>query len=252
MTIRAEFTYMQARCQACYSMQLRTEWQRLAGTRDPGAFLATLLRRPPHASLTSLSARMGVHEFEGLLRKTYRRIVHEVAAWMPSNWRPAVNCVAVLADLPAIQFLLKTGDAYAWLQSDDSLNIYTQGASRKAAGAQAAHGFLNYLRREPRADSLVNVWTRYWHTLWPPMTGAQRAQLLELETAVLRSRQRLADIKTQSSRAEIETLERKFIRSFRQRIQTPAAAFAYLGLSWLELARIRAGLLERRLIAPPS
>jgi hypothetical protein len=252
MITRAEFAYMQSRCQARYSLQLHGEWQRLAGTRDPGTFLARLLRRPSHAFLTSLSVRMGVHEFEGLLRNTYRRIVHEVGTWMPSNWQPAVNCVAVLADLPSIQFLLKRGDAYAWMQSDDSLNIYMHDAYRKAAGSDSASGFLNYLRHEPPRDSLVDVWTRYWHTLWPPMTGAERAQLLDLENAVLRSRQRLADIKTESSQAEIDTLEQEFIRSFRQYIQTPVAAFSYLALSWLELARIRAGLLERRLIAPPS
>lgn len=234
------------------SLQLRGGWQRLSAVRDANAFLAAVLRKPLHASLSALSANLGLHEVEGLLRTVYRRMVNEVADWMPTEWRPAVKCVTVLADLPAIQFLIKGGDAYAWMRDDTSLREYLPNPALQSDHAYASMQFAKFLKRESSVDSLVDIWVRYWHTLWPPMADAILKQLLGLEAIVMQGKQRLAEIKIQISQPEIDTTEREFIRIFRQQLQTPAAAFAYLGLSWLELARIRAGLLERRLAAPPT
>ncbi|MDE2235114.1 MAG: hypothetical protein KGK44_06125 [Gammaproteobacteria bacterium] len=249
MSARTHFAYMQARCQARYSLQLRGEWQRLSAIHDVDAFRAAVLRRPMHASLSGLVTDPGLHATEACLRNTFRRIIDELAAWMPRAWRPAVRSVSVFADLAAIQFLTRGGEAYAWLRDDKQLQAFLPGHVLQHSPSYAHADFARFLQRASGQESLPEVWARYWHALWPGVDAGIRSQLLRLENLVRQGRRRLADAGTDSSQAEIYALQREFARVFRQQGQTPAAAFAYLGLSWLELARIRAGLLKRRLSA---
>ena len=250
MSARTHFAYMQARCQARYSLQLRGEWQRLSAIRDVDAFRAAVLRRPVHAFLAGLSADGDLHATEACLRNTFRRIVDELAAWMPRAWRPAVRSVSVFADLAAIQFLTRGGEAYAWLRDEKSMQAYLPEPAPQYGSSHAHADFSRFLQRASGQESLPEVWARYWHASWPRVDAATGRQLLRIEKLVRRGRRRLADAGTDGSQVEINALQQEFIRVFRRQGQTPAAAFAYLGLSWLELARIRAGLLERRLEAP--
>ncbi len=252
MSARTHFAYMQARCQARYSLQLLDQWQRLSAIRDAGVFLAEVLRRPMHASLSGLATERELHAAETRLRNTFRRIVDELADWMPRAWRPAVRCVSVLADLAAIRFLTRGGEAYGWLRDDKAMQAYFPEHAPQDSSSHAHADFARFLQHTSHQDSLPDVWSRYWHALWPRLDSGARQQLLRLEKLVMRSRRRLADAGTDSSWAEIQSLERELVRIFRQQGQTPAAAFAYLGLSWLALTRIRTGLLERRLAVVES
>jgi len=251
MSARMQFAYMQARCQAHFSLQLRGEWERLSALRDPVSYLAAVLRKPFHRSLARLSAAMSTHETEGLLRDTFRRIVNEVAGWMPAAWRPAVQWSALLADLPAIGFLMQGGDAYPWIRRDRRMQMFLKNPVSSESPPDAAIKLVLSLGREASAGMLPVAWARYWRKLWPPSDGGTRKQLLHLQNVVLQARRRLTN-PGESSRVQDAGLEREFIRIFRGHIQTPAAAFAYIGLSWLELTRLRAGLIERQLPPHPS
>ena len=250
MNTRIAFAYLQARCQARLSRRLDGDWERLAAVRDPGAYLAAVLRNPFHATLSALQNLTGIHETEEQLRDSFRRIVNETAVWAPPAWRQAVRWTAVLADLPVFQFLRQDGDAYGWIRNDPHLQRLVTSPAARQTLSREPRPLLTLLQSSP--DSLLTLWVRHWRFLWPKPDAGTRDQLHRLEAVVLKSRRRLLDEHSLRSDGEAAVLESEFTRILRRRIQTPAAAFAYLGLSWLELARLRAGLLERRLAARPA
>ena len=232
-----EFTYAQARCQARFALQRRATWEQLTGEGDAAVFLSIVQQKPFHRALSALLPSATVHHTDAFLRDLFRGIVAETAGWVPVDWRPAVHWSARLVDLPVMQFLESGVEAQPWMREDTAL--------RKIPGSTPAGS-------DAATRSMSTRWLLHWRRLWPPSDAATRVSLRRLERSFLNAQHHLAEPMPQDSHAAVHELERVLLRMFRRDVGTPAAVFAFLGLSWLEITRFRAGLIERKLFPPPG
>jgi hypothetical protein len=185
------------------------------------------------------------HEVERALGTALRSDIEAVAAWQPPPWRPAFLWLRALIELPVAHHLLTGRPATEWMAG---LPLSGGAAERTAEARQQA------LARSPLgpllparddAPGLLEGWVRQWHRLLPPVPSAYAPALRELESALRRYRSQVA-----SGEAEPDAgLETALTRLFRRHAREPAAAYAHMGLLALDLQRLRAGLLRRRLFA---
>jgi hypothetical protein len=245
--VRADpsWSYVQARVQARHGELLAEhDWRSLDAAKSAGHFLertrATWLRR----FTEPLSAAMSSHATERQLRAAWRAYVAEVAEWVAPVWQPAVLWVAVLADLPAIDAVLR-GDAPAWLGNDAALAVL---AVPEYAAAIEGSRFAPLLPGEGREESVGARWHAHWRTLWPD--GPATAGLERLALIVGSHVELLARAGPQARSAPYrQALAQRLVHLFRREGGTALALFAHLGLVALELEQLRGLLVRRRLFA---
>lgn len=111
------FAYAGARIQARYGRRVpEATWERLRRLGTTRAFLQGARDTALRPWLVQVDADAGAHALEAQLRALFRRRVHELAGWAPAPWRPAVDWVAALPDLPAAAGAVEAEPAQAWLQ----------------------------------------------------------------------------------------------------------------------------------------
>jgi hypothetical protein len=244
MSGRPQWSYVQARLQARHGERLQdADWRALEAARSLDQFIersrATALRRFSER----LNAGMSSHAIERSLRAAWRDYVAEVAGWGPLDWRPAVLWMSHLADLPAIDALLR-GETPDWAQQDARLLAFLE-TERHTAKAPLAP----VLPAPERESTLTRRWYAHWRTLWP-RGEAQRA-LTHLVDTVKAHVDRLARADRQETSAPYRReLARNVTRMFRRHGGSPIAVFCHLTLVALDLERLRGGLVRRRLFGP--
>jgi hypothetical protein len=221
--------YAQARMQARYGARpAESAWIALHAAITPAAALECARAGALGKWVSGLDATSPLDEIELGLRERLRERIAEVASWMPSEWRSAVLWTRELLDLPALQRLAAGRPALPWMRRDPRMAARLHDASGEA------------IALNPRRE-----WHDRWWRLWPASGADDRASLEEVartvEAHVARfGRADAADAwpVRQALRARLETL-------FRRHALTPAAAFAYLALSTLEVERLRAEIVAR-------
>lgn len=243
MSGRPQWSYVQARLQARHGERLHdADWRALEAVRSLGQFIersrATVLRRFSQR----LNADMSSHAIERGLRAAWRDYVAEVARWGPPEWRPAVLWTSHLADLPAIDALLK-GERLVWAQQDAGLLAFLESEQQPAQSPLAP-----LLPAPGRESTLAHRWYAHWRTLWP-RGDAQRALIhLTDMTKVHFGRLVRAD-RQETSIPYRRELARNVTRMFRRYGCSPIAVFCHLTLVALDLERLRGGLVRRRVFA---
>lgn len=222
MRSRAEFAFAQTRLQARHGERLTdADWRALESAQSPDRYLeqarATSLRR----FVARIGAGMDSHAIERALRAEARAYVDEVAAWAPVRWRPAVAWLRHAPDAPLIDGLRRGASLQSWMRADAALApvVGDDGVSRTTTD---------------RMDE--------WRRLWPK-DAAHCATLARLAETVSIELARAAQ---ENARPE---LARLFIRAIRAHPATPAALVAHIGLTFLDLERLRGGMTRRALFA---
>ena len=144
-------------------------WTQLRSSRSVSALLE-VVRASNAASLVSgIPAAGSADDVELAFRQQLRTRIAEVAAWSPSEWRPALLYTRHLVDLPALQHLLSDEPPPRWIAVDPALAALAR-PERIAAlvGLAGAPDFTEEL-----------LWTRF--------TPAQRREIEDHGRVVLPS-----------------------------------------------------------------
>jgi hypothetical protein len=251
MNAAPRWSYVQARLQARHGERLsETDWRALEAAKAFDHFIersrATALRR----FTEHLNAGMTSHALERVLRLAWRGYVAEVAEWMEADWRPAVLWVGSLADLPTIDALLR-GDVPAWVGRDHALAGFAGDTIAERIVALEKSPLAPLLAGKGREATLPRRWYAQWRVLWP--RDAETRGLDQLAAAVRTYFELLARAGAKETSAPYRRdLMRTLLRLFRRHSAAPAAVFAHLALTALDLERLRGNLVRRRLFAAES
>jgi len=250
MIASPEFSYVQTRLQARHGERMsEADWRALEGARSLSRYLEQARRTPLRRWSEHLGAAMNGHAIEAALRREADRAVGEVAGWMPRGWQAAVRWLAVLPLLPLLEGVLDGDDLLGRAGVDPLFATMADldPAGRRAIVAQSALAPL--VAADAVTASLADLWLEHWKALWPGGEAANR-DLAAFTAAVVRG---LAasprEIPGASLDAVRRRVERLCTRHFRTRAATPVAAFAHLGLLFVDLERLRGGVVRRSLFA---
>ncbi|RPH65985.1 MAG: hypothetical protein EHM83_05055 [Burkholderiales bacterium] len=97
----SEFAYAQARLQARHGRGPGASvWQALEGSHTAAHYLALARAGPLAPWVEGLDEAGDVHRVERHLQLRWRRLVSEVADWLPPRWQPAATWFGTLTALP--------------------------------------------------------------------------------------------------------------------------------------------------------
>ena len=188
-------------------------WLRLHSARGVAALLELARASGLRRWVAGIVPGSASHEIESKLKSRLREAIAEVAAWVPPSWRGAVLHTRELIDLPAAVHLARGEPPHAWM--------------RELAPAAA-----------PSAADALGAWQARWRSLWPQ----EEAAAFPAVEAVARLAERY--------RRSQAPLDGRLGVLFRRHAGEPAAAFAFLLLTALEIGRLRAALLRQALLRP--
>lgn len=253
MAESARFGYLQARLQARHGQRPSSDdWRVVEASVDLRHFLdavrATSLRRWVRA----VSADSSALEIESVMRMAWRDAVEESASWPPGSWREALLWLRWLPDLPALTRLLSGQGTLPWMLLDPVI---------RPLAFEQPEAFLDALKQSPMAPmagalgahaDVARAWFAVWQQLLPSTApSGVLAELAELRAAVNEHLQAMAEAEVETDGQVLRAqLAQRFTRLFRRGAGTITALLAFLGLESLELQRIRANLLTRRLLRP--
>ena len=221
--------YAQVRLHARYAQLLpSSDWQQLIRVSHFAAFVQQARETPLRGWIEHFDPRVEVHRIEASLRDRYQQENEQVTAWLPEAQRPAIAWLRQLPLLAGIRYRAADGRHYAWLAEAD-------------AAAQLA----------PTADggALVDAWLQRWRQLWPPRLAREdrgTLQTIERRWAAFQQELREPAGATSIDTPDVQ-LELHLRRIFRRQRCALLGATAYLGLLWLQTARVRGALLRRRI-----
>ncbi len=243
------FAYAQTRLQARHGARPQAiHWQQLAATRDLGHFLQLARNTPLRPWVLHIEPHQDVHTMERSLRQLLHTHILDVARWLPAPWRPALHWTRWLAELPALQHLLRGDTAPSWLLDDPLLRPYAS-EDRHLRLAALRESVLGGLLTDWQAgETLPRAWLRAWRKRWPAdASPRQRAGLETLTTLLLRHLDAFPLLEPAQTRAASQQLEQRLERLFRREAGQPAAGFVHLALFALDIERLRGALVRRAL-----
>lgn len=245
------FRYAQARMQARHGERADDRvWRRLYSIGNLANYLQAASQTTLHIWTEGMHDGNNSHEIELTLRRHYRLYVEQVARWLPARWSAVVRLLAQLSDLPALQHLLSGASAPAWMLDDPELRMYTSEnlATRAAALETSGHAYLATAWQQEIA--LPHAWYEHWRSLWP-RAPQQTSGLQHIGELLLNHSQEIhSDPGTQTDRLR-ERLLNRLTAAFRRYSFQPAAACAHIGITALDVERLRADLIERAVFAEP-
>lgn len=249
MNHTASFAYMQARVQSRHGLRPQAQvWQQLRGSTDLASYLHTARKTSLAPWVAGLHATHSTHEIEHALWQQYRDHVDRVAHWLPTRWAGTIQWLGLLPDLPAIQHLLNTGAAPAWMLNNPRLRPFTSENMATRMQAMLDSSWRDIVEAWQGGQSPVAAWLESWQKRWPRQASLQLG--LRYLCALLQQQTNLArgqpPAPTQQQR---EQLARQLQGAFRRYSFQPAAACAHLGLVALDLEQLRAELVTRVLFA---
>lgn len=244
----SDFAYVQARLQARHGLRPdAATWTRLEGAVDVPGLLRLIEGSCLAPWVDSLHETTDVHSLERALRQVWLNYVNAVAEWSPPGWRVAIRWIVVLLILPAMQHKRSGGAFPPWLQTDVNFRFLSDEFShqipRPFRGLPVAS-----LQNATTEVSLSKAWQEVWRSLWPARSDRIARDLLSMVNLVEHHWDELGALDPPFSSAErLYALERDLHRRFRRGASTPVAIFCHLGLSALDLQRLRGNLVTRAL-----
>jgi hypothetical protein len=223
----AGFSYVQARIQARHGRRPdESDWSRLESCESDHAYLEAARTGVLSAWAEGLNAEDGIHRLEASIRRSWRHYLDQVASWSPEPWRDAIEWCGSLPDVPTAAQVAAAEEPPEWLLSEEQSEA-------------VAPGSLDEWRKEGRARM-------------PSPDADQRAGLAALEAAVDEwiGANRDPEQASVSRAARLrERLEQRVTTVFRRHALGPAALFAHLLLTALDVQRFRGGLARRQALS---
>jgi hypothetical protein len=240
-----DFAYAGARIQARYGRLVPApQWERLQRRASLNSFLQAARDTPLRPWLLQFDPNADAHQIEAQLRALFRRRVGELADWAPARWRPAIDWVVVLPDLPAIAPRQRREPAAPWLADDAHLAQWLPGPA--GAARIPPERFAGLQQALAAKQSLAEAWLARWRALCPATASAERRGLEQL-VGLLHGAMQAA---VHDAPAALAALQRPLRQLFRRNTRAPAGLFTYLALTWIEFSALRGALLRRRLALP--
>ena len=215
-------------------------WRRIAIVRDYASVLASVRASPLAPWVVGIGPDSDTHAIEAAARRHWRRLVAEVAAWMPDAWRISLLWCGVLADLPVLRHLAHREPRALWLRDDPSYGNLADPA------AGAADRDLAALVGEGTGDArrLLAAWRARWERALPHPLPRDEA-LARLVRLLEDHARQFAGIHPADGWALRRALGARLTLLLRRAPVEPVGAFAFLALSALEYERLRAELVSR-------
>jgi hypothetical protein len=243
--------YAQARIQARFGERPdESTWQAIGSTHGPAALLEVARSCGLRRWTAGLDASSGTHAIEISMRAGWRECVLELSSWMPPKWRPATLWLSGLVDLPALCHLARGEALLPWMSQDPILRPYCI-ADVGERRTRLRQNVLAFIESQPAfADApdtpgndfesqVRRAWYQQWRRLWPARREAG-------------SLDRLVALVEAGTREPVSTGQQALLRRlralFRDLTLRPAAAFVFLALVAVDIARLRAELLRHVLL----
>ncbi len=236
------FEYAQARLQARYGARPdAATWAYLHGIKTFPAWLEAARQTPLKHWVHPLHQDNDTHVIESALRRQWHDLVAEIAVWMPQEWRGAVDWCGLLCDLPTIAYLLRDEAPPPWMQNDPAIKAYAQQALTARRHALLASPRAAWAVASEPSVPLRAAWLAQWRKLWPQHDAA----LEQLATRIEAHVRDLGSTSLATAGALHSVLQQQMQIAFRRHAAQPAAVFAFLVLTALDLEQLRAELTER-------
>ncbi|WP_405231239.1 hypothetical protein [Lentisalinibacter salinarum] len=223
----AGFSYVQARIQARHGRRPDdSDWSRLESCESAHAYLEAARTGVLAVWAEGLNAEDGIHRLEASLRRSWRHYVQQVASWAPEPWRDAIEWCGCLPDVPTAAHIVVAEEPPEWLVADGGT--------------------------EAEAPGSLDEWREWWCARMPSTDSDEQAGLAALEKAVddWIAENRDPEQASVSRAASLhERLEHRVTTVFRRHALGPAAVFAHLLLTALDVQRFRGGLVRRQALS---
>lgn len=254
----ARLAYLQARLQARHGDRPSAdEWRVAESSADLSHYLEAIRRTALKRWVSDINHEMAPEAIERQFRAAWREAVAQVARWSPEPWRPAVEWLRWLPDLPAVAHLLRGRKIPPWMRADPVMRelAFEEPERRREALAGLPLAPLNP-DGETGGDGgngtdmppVVAAWIAEWRRRVPGGLCNHRAALSDIVEQVLRHVEAMRASEDSDGRALRNLLGATLARHFRHGAGTPIALFSHLALDGLELERVRAGVVTRRLM----
>jgi hypothetical protein len=239
----SRIAYAQARVQARFSKRpTETFWRELEAGRELAHLLEIVRPSPLGAALGSVAASVNGHALEVQLRRHWVGACGEIAAWYPSQWRPAMQWLSWLPWIAGLQWLAQDAPASPWMASA----AHFEGLAREPAqapGQRLPDGPLAPLAQAFAAgEDLATAWRSHWRSQWPATDARLLRGLGQLDAALEAFLPGTTDPKAAPFDAAVEIAQAAIRRVFRRLAGTPVAGMALLLLLALDHLRLRAAL----------
>lgn len=246
----ARHAYLQARLQARHGDRPSADdWRVAEASTDLSHYLEALRRTALRRWLGDLNHEMEPQAIERQLRSAWREAIDQVADWSPQEWRAAVEWLRWLPDLPAIEHLLRGHKVPPWMRADPVLRELAFDEPQRRREALAALPLAPVQRDETAAaPQVIDGWIGEWRRRLPAPARAAESELMQLLDGVLLHLESMRSSEAEDGKAQRNALASRLARRFRHGAGTATALFSHLVLDGLELERVRAGVMTRRLL----
>jgi hypothetical protein len=246
----ASLEYTQARLQARNAQRpSQATWGRMQASRGMRALLDAARDSALRPWVAGLTAQTSVHEIEAALRAHWRSLVVEVSSWMPIEWQGSVRWCAVLADLPTLQYLFQGGVPLPWMHNDPVYRPICDEPMQARAGALSVGALAPLAKAWDDPVRLLAAWRAEWRRRCPRGLASESAFIDEFERTLSNHLEQFVAATTAEAWLLRQALEARLRIFFRRAVLDAAAVFAFLGLSAIDLERLR-GELARRAAFP--
>jgi len=199
-------------------------WRRIEPVRDLAPMLEAARATALRQWLAGIGPTTPVHAIEALLRRRWREAVAEVASWMPEDWQPSIAWCARLPLLPAIAHLARGGAPLPWMRDEPGLRDPAPGLD---------------------PDHVADAWLEGWRERRPVRGGGDPALLDAIVRAIEGHVAAMREPALADGTPALRALEARLMQLFRRATLDPTAAFAFLALEALDLARLRGEIVRR-------
>jgi len=238
--------YAQARLSARYGERPdELAWRRVEHVRTFPALLDAARTSALRGWLPGIAPISTPHAIEQALRGHWRDLVAEIASWMPDDWHDAVLWCAALVDLPVLQHLARGGAALPWMRDDA---VYRELCERESAGfgtAPTGGPLMPLAAAWSDPDRIGGLWLAEWRRRMPEGEGDDDATRNAVGRALAAHLAALRDPSLRTGTALRRALQTRLEVLFRRAMLDPAAAFAFIALTAIDLERFRGELLRR-------
>jgi hypothetical protein len=244
----SRLAYLQARLQARHGDRPSPDdWRLAEASSDLSHYLDGIRRTALRRWVADINHEMEPEAIERQLRIAWRDTVDQVAGWTPQEWRAAVTWLRWLPDLPAVEHLMRGAKVPPWMRADPVMRelAFDEPQRRREALAQLAP---TLAEREQAAPTVVDAWIEEWHRRLPARGRDPQGELMQILEAVRRHIEAMRSSDADDGIALRNTLAGRVAGLFRRGAGTATALFSHLVLDGLELERVRAGVITRRLM----
>src|SRR6056297_298491 len=259
--------YLQARLQARHGDRPSgDDWRLAESSADLSHYLEAVRRTALKRWLGEVNHEMPPEAIERQLRAAWREAVDTIATWSPEHWRAAVEWLRWLPELPAVAHLLNGERVPPWMHADPVTREFAFEDDARLRDALAEQPLAPLLAADPATGDaampgaampgapVTRAWIDEWRRRLPRAgycggaSGDERRRLAEMLEQVQQHVEAMRASEEADGRALRNALAARLLRHFRYGAGTAVALFAHLALDGLELERLRAGVVTRRLL----